>query len=190
VVVTGGPGAGKTALLELARRISCEHVAVLPESASIVFGGGFPRLRDDPARSCSQRAIFHVQSELEALARGRKNTALVLCDRGTVDGLAYWPAGPGDYWAQLGTSHEKELARYDGVLHLEVPPAQHGYATTAMRIESPDEAASIDDRIAEAWAAHPQVERVASNANFVTKMDEATQALRRLAPACCTVGQA
>ena len=44
VVLTGGPGAGKTATLELIRRSSfCEHVQILPESAGIVFGGGFPR---------------------------------------------------------------------------------------------------------------------------------------------------
>jgi len=38
VVLTGGPGAGKTAFLEIARRNFCEHIAVLPEAASIVFG--------------------------------------------------------------------------------------------------------------------------------------------------------
>ncbi len=40
VVLTGGPGAGKTAVLEVVRRRFCEHVAVLPEAASILFGGG------------------------------------------------------------------------------------------------------------------------------------------------------
>ena len=38
VVLTGGPGAGKTAVLELIRLFFCEHVKTLPESASIVFG--------------------------------------------------------------------------------------------------------------------------------------------------------
>lgn len=54
VVVTGGPGAGKTAVLELAARSFCEHVAILPEAATIVFGGGFPRhTRRNPG--CEQR---------------------------------------------------------------------------------------------------------------------------------------
>ena len=39
VVVTGGPGAGKTAVLELLRHRVCEHVVILPEAAGIVFGG-------------------------------------------------------------------------------------------------------------------------------------------------------
>ncbi len=38
IVLTGGPGAGKTALLELIRQSFCEHVTVLPEAASVIFG--------------------------------------------------------------------------------------------------------------------------------------------------------
>jgi predicted ATPase len=56
VVLTGGPGAGKTALLEIARRNFCEHIAVLPEAVSIVFGGGFWRKETAPARRAAQRA--------------------------------------------------------------------------------------------------------------------------------------
>lgn len=65
IVLTGGPGAGKTALLELIRQSFCEHVTVLPEAASIVFGGGFPRHDDDECRRAAQRAIYHVQRQLE-----------------------------------------------------------------------------------------------------------------------------
>ena len=37
VALTGGPGAGKTAVLELIRQSFCEHVKVLPEAAAIVL---------------------------------------------------------------------------------------------------------------------------------------------------------
>ena len=84
----GSPGAGKTALLELIRQSFCSHVKVLPESAGIVFGGGFPREGDPACRRAAQRAIFFVQRELEAIGDVH-NPAIVLCDRGTVDGLAY-----------------------------------------------------------------------------------------------------
>ncbi len=46
VSLVSSPGAGKTALLELIRQSFCRHVVVLPEAASIVFGGGFPRHDD------------------------------------------------------------------------------------------------------------------------------------------------
>lgn len=91
VAVTGGPGAGKTAVLEMARRALCEHVGILPEAAGILFGGGFPRSDADPVLRAAQRAIFHVQRELEALVHEQSVVAVALCDRGTVDGLAYWP---------------------------------------------------------------------------------------------------
>ena len=39
VVLTGGPGAGKTAVLELIRRSFCRHVLVLPESAGPLVAG-------------------------------------------------------------------------------------------------------------------------------------------------------
>jgi predicted ATPase len=188
VVITGGPGAGKTALLEMAGRTVCEHVVLLPESASIVFGGGFPRLRDDPARRCSQRAIFHVQSDLEALAATQKNVALIVCDRGTLDGLAYWPGEPDAYWRHLRTTREAQLARYAAVLHLQVPPPEHGYMTTPIRIESAGEAARIDGAIARAWDGHPRVEHVPSSADFMDKISAATQMLRRLVPPCCVAG--
>lgn len=61
VVLTGGPGAGKTGGLELVRHSMCRHVHVLPESAGIVFGGGFPRDTDPNVRRAAQRAIFFVQ---------------------------------------------------------------------------------------------------------------------------------
>ena len=67
IQIAGGPGAGKTAVLELAKRDLGRHVQILPEAASIVFGGGFPRLKDDVARRSAQRAIYHVQNELEVI---------------------------------------------------------------------------------------------------------------------------
>jgi broad-specificity NMP kinase len=41
VVLTGGPGAGKTAVLELIRQSFCKHVKILQEAAGVIFGGGF-----------------------------------------------------------------------------------------------------------------------------------------------------
>lgn len=185
VVLTGGPGAGKTALLELIRQSFCSHVKVLPEAASVVFGGGFPR-EDDPAcRRAAQRAIYHVQRELEIVGDSH-NPAVVLCDRGTIDGLAYWPVPVEDFWSSLGTTLEVELGRYDAVIHLRTPALAHGYNhQNPLRTESATAAAEIDSRIAQVWARHPRRFIVESSSDFLDKAAQALEILRREMPECC-----
>jgi predicted ATPase len=184
VVLTGGPGAGKTAVLELIRHFFCDHVRVLPEAAGVVFGGGFPRGKEPELQRAAQRAIFYVQRELEAAA-GNGNPAIVLCDRGTVDGLAYWP-GPGELWDEVGTTLEAQVARYDAVIHLRTPAATEGYnRDNPLRLESAAEAAAADARILAGWAGHPHRFVIEPTPDFLLKASRAIEILRRQMPACC-----
>lgn len=186
VVLTGGPGAGKTAVLEMARHALCEHVAILPEAAGIVFGGGFPRHQSEAGRRAAQRAIFRIQREVESLVDEEQRVAIALCDRGTVDGLAYWPGTPESYWTALGTTHTQEVNRYAAVIHLESPMLSQGYNhANLLRIESADEAVAIDARIAEAWKMHPRRFVVPSVSSFVEKAAEALELIRTELPSCC-----
>ena len=184
VVVTGGPGAGKTAILELARRNLCAHVDVLPEAARIVFGGGFPRGAAIAARRCAQRAIYHVQRQLEVMGEAREDVVLALCDRGTIDGLAYWPGDPATFFAEVGTTLSAELARYDAVLHLRTPDGD-GYRNDAVRIETEREAHEIDARLLEVWSAHPRRVIVDSATDFFVKAERALGFLREQLPEPC-----
>lgn len=187
VVLTGGPGAGKTAVLEMVRRSLCEHVRVLPEAASVVFGGGFPRDDDPECRRAAQRAIFHVQRELEVIGDGH-DAAIVLCDRGTIDGLAYWPGAPEDFWASARTTLEVELERYSAVIHLRTPTPEQGYNwQNPLRTESADAAARIDALILDAWARHPRRYLVESSGDFVDKAATAIAILRQELPECCAI---
>jgi predicted ATPase len=184
VVLTGGPGAGKTAVLEIIRHSLCEHVVVLPESAGIVFGGGFPRSAEAGVRRPAQRAIFFVQRELESAAESR-NPAIVLCDRGTVDGAAYWP-GPDTLWSSVGVGRLTELARYDAVIHLRTPSSEQGYdRANPLRTETPADAARIDARIGVEWDGHPRVFTVDASADFVVKAGRALELVRAELPECC-----
>lgn len=184
VVLTGGPGAGKTAVLELVRQAACEHVLVLPESAGVVFGGGFPRVDRTAARRAAQRAIFFVQRELEASVED-ENAALVLCDRGTIDGSAYWP-GPDPFFAAVGSSLGDELARYDAVVHMRTPSADGGYNhRNPLRVEPAAEAALIDARIAAVWETHPRRYVVEPTPDFVAKAARVLEILRLEVPECC-----
>ncbi len=186
VAVTGGPGAGKTAVLELARRTFCRHVAILPEAAGILFGGGFPRHDTDSGRRAAQRAIYRVQSEVERLVVEEANVAVALCDRGTLDGLAYWPGDHDSYWRECMSTRAAELDRYAAVVHLETPGEADGYdRTNSLRVESAAAARIIDLRIREAWAGHPRAFFVRSAPDFAAKALEALQRLRDELPDCC-----
>jgi predicted ATPase len=184
VVLTGGPGAGKTAVLELIRASFCVHVKILPEAAGVIFGGGFPRAADGEALRAAQRAIFYVQRELEAAADG-DNPAIVLCDRGTVDGAAYWP-GPDDLWSAVGTTLHDQLGRYDAIIHLRTPALDFGYnRQNPLRTESAAQAAAIDARIAHVWEGHPRRFVIEPSAAFLDKAARAVDALRSEMPECC-----
>jgi len=183
VVLTGGPGGGKTAILEMARRYFCRHVVLLPEAASIVFSGGFPRVATPLAIRSAQRAIFAVQRELERIAVEEK-PAVVLCDRGSLDGLAYWPGSRRDFCEQFGISIEHELARYSAVVHVEVP-ASAMYEKNRLRRESVAQARTLDRHIARAWKAHPRQMVVSAEAGFLDKLAYAIELLGGELPECC-----
>ncbi len=186
IVLTGGPGAGKTAVLELVRKVLCEHVAVLPEAASILFGGGFWRLESLTARKAAQRTIFHVQNEMQKLVFDEKKWSMGLCDRGTLDGLAYWPGEKEAFLRELNTSMETEFKKYNAVVHLRSPNLENGYNhQNPLRIESADLAAKIDQRINEAWKAHPNYILIDSTENFIEKVQRATKVIQAFVPECC-----
>ena len=184
-MLTGGPGAGKTATLEMIKQSFCEHVRVLPEVASVVFGGGFPRSTTVDAVKAAQRAIFYVQHEIEAVAIA-ENAAIALCDRGTLDGLAYWPGPEESLWQSVGTSRKEEISRYHTVIHLRTPPLDAGYDhSNRLRIETATQAAAIDGRIAEAWAAHPRRIFVENAPDFLSKATRVLELIRAALPPCC-----
>jgi predicted ATPase len=186
VVLTGGPGAGKTAVLEIVRRAFCEHIAVLPESATLLFGGGYPQHDTEAGRRAAQDAIFHVQRSMETMSREEGHVAVALCDRGTLDGLAYWPGGIEAGCATLGIRRDEELARYHAVVHLRTPSMEQGYDhSNPVRRESAAEAAALDARIFAAWDGHPRRVVVESQGAFLAKLAHAVEAIRGEVPACC-----
>ena len=58
IVLTGGPGGGKTTAADLFRREIGEKVVVVRETATMLFAGGFPRVGEPKARSAYSRTRF------------------------------------------------------------------------------------------------------------------------------------
>lgn len=177
IVLTGGPGAGKTAILELARRNFCKNLLIVPEAASIIFSGGFPRRENPVAKKSAQRVIVKVQQELERLVcEETQKCNYALCDRGTLDGLAYWPGDEESFFNETGLNKERELSRYHAVIHLQSPNETDGYnLSNPARTESAALATEIDNRILKVWQAHKNHYVIPSSKNFFEKAARALE---------------
>ena len=119
IVLTGGPGGGKTTALDLIRREFAGQIASVPEAATMVFSGGISRTENPQEITSQQIAIFNLQKNLEDIQRAMHPDCLILCDRGSLDGLAYWPGSEEDFFDKMESSLEKEMKRYDAVIFFE-----------------------------------------------------------------------
>ena len=100
---------------------------------------------------------------------------LIICDRGFFDNRAYMTREEFDEALRLlGVTADEKLRSYDAVFHLETTAKNaavyYGSQTNAIRDESPEEAAALDDRVIAAWEKHPCF-RIIENLNgFEDKM--------------------
>jgi hypothetical protein len=86
----------------------------------------------------------------------------------------------------VGTTAALELARYDAVIHLRSPTSPHAYnRDNPLRLESIEEAAVIDARIAAQWSVHPRRFVVEPTEDFLHKAAQAMALLRNEVPECC-----
>ncbi len=129
---------------------------------------------------CSCKMPRHG-SKLVVLTGG---AAVVLCDRGTLDGLAYWPGDASAFVEELGTTHEAELGRYTAVIHLHTPEQGYNHANP-VRTETMEQALAADARILAAWAGHPRRFTVDSSKDFLEKLARTIALIRDEVPPCC-----
>jgi hypothetical protein len=183
IVLSGGPGGGKTTAADLFRREIGERVVIVPETATMLFIGGFPRVGEPAARTATQRAIFHTQVALEDLQGALYPGRVLLCDRGTVDGAAFWPDNaPEGFFESLGTSLEEQLRRYDAVIFFE--SAAVGDISieggNPARTEGNEEARRLDMRLRELWSRHPNFHFVPHSTSFLAKLQDGLGQLQKI----------
>jgi nicotinamide riboside kinase len=181
IVVTGGPSGGKTTLIEALKKELGSKVVLIPEAASILYKGGFPRLKSKSSAHHTQLSIYHVQKELEAmLAREQKKSPLVVCDRGSLDGVAYWPLSEKNFFCTLKTNREAELARYDWVLHLDTAAKDFYDYDNPIRTESFNQAQVLNLKVKKAWKNHPQRFIITQKEDFLSKMTLSLAVIRAI----------
>ncbi len=183
IAITGGPGGGKSTVAALVRQELARDVVVVPEVATHLLGGFFPAITNAEERRAVQRAIYHVQLNLEAVHRARPGDGKVLvCDRGILDGAAYWPDGADDFCESVCGDAARALQRYDAVVFLETAAAGglSIESDNAARLETAMEALRIDALLRQVWSAHPVFRFVPHAELFDSKVKHALDELRAL----------
>ena len=173
IVVTGGPGGGKTTALDLFQRELKSAVKVVPEAATMLFGHGLDREAGNADGKLLQRSIYRMQTSLEAIFREFYADRLLICDRGTLDGLAYWPDDEQSYLDSVGTNFEAEVARYGAVIFFQTA-AVHGEdvkSNNPYRTEDSQTAVVLDEKLQRIWSRHPNFHFIPTELSFMAKIN-------------------
>ena len=167
IVITGGPGAGKTTAKSRIQNEFTERgyrVLFVEETATELIGGGVI-----PGQGISrmefQKALLKMQLAKEKIFEEAAqqmdcDKVLMVCDRGALDNKAYLSdAEFTQLITELGLNEVELRDNYDAVFHLvTVAKGAWEFYTTEnnkARTETAEEAAELDDRLISAWTGHP-----------------------------------
>lgn len=190
IVLTGGPGAGKTtSLAHIQDRLENLgfKVFIVPEAATLLLNGGFRIIRDNfrehihfqvslLTMQVTNEDLFFKAAERFAAREGK--SCVVICDRGVLDAKGFMTETEWDAVLDATGSTTSQLRdkRYDAVIHLESAavsaPQFYTRANNAARQEDVGEAALFDARVQSAWIGAPRFRIIRSRENFADKMKE------------------
>ena len=182
IVITGGPCAGKTTAMSWIQNAFTQQgykVLFVPETATeLIKGGVAPWTCGTNAEY--QKCQMQLQLEKERLFYQAARTMperkiLIVCDRGTLDNKAYMNEEELQQVLESLDANEVDLRdHYDAVFHLVTAAkgAEEFYTTAnnSARIETPQEAAALDDRLIAAWTGHPHLRIIDNTTQFEDKM--------------------
>ncbi|KAJ9466813.1 TRPL translocation defect protein 14 [Diplonema papillatum] len=196
VVLTGGPCAGKsTGMVMLREQLEQNgfNVFCVPEAATILIEGGAAACFNEGTEEALfrfQLALLETQMALEdafrAIAAACTKQAVIICDRGSMDGRAFCTEKVWNRILEAGewTTSELRDGRYDLVVHL-VTAADgaadfYGYATNASRSETAEEAVAQDVKLQQMWNGFPSLRIIDNSSSFEEKMKRCAQPILEL----------
>ncbi|KAL4453235.1 hypothetical protein ABPG73_022090 [Tetrahymena malaccensis] len=195
ICVTGGPCGGKTSGLVYVQEKMKELgylVFVVPEAATtIANGGGMLDMQNYNMVQAIQfqtnllKLQIRLENTMTQIAKLSKKKAIVLCDRGLMDGQAY--VEPKEWAELLSINNLNEVLmrddRYDLVIHLVTAAlgAEKFYnQQNSARFETAEEAAIMDKKTQDAWLGHPNHVIVDNNVkSFEEKLTKMLNAVKQ-----------
>lgn len=153
----------------------------VPETASILFNGGirFPELTPSEADKFQEnllKTMLAIENTFFNLAESCSKNCLIICDRGSMDAVAYMAK---DSCSKIMRSNSWNLIelrdnRYDQVVHLitAASGAEEFYnmEDNPCRTEGLELAREIDNLTSEAWVGHPYIDVIDNSTNFESKL--------------------
>ena len=171
IVVTGGPASGKTYLInKICEEYNC---IVIPE----IYSDSLPWI-DDLSLFDRQKYIFETHIKLLSIAK-EKDCQFIICDRGTMDGLAYMSEE--EFKKIIPDSYKEEYDRYSMILFLEsvVKYSQNQYygLIDNRRKEKTEQAIALDNSILKAWEFHDNLIVIKAEKSFSSKIKKAMKVI-------------
>ena len=182
IVVTGGPGGGKTTGMSWIRNAFTKlgyTVLFVPETATELITGGVAPWTcgtNLDYQLCQMHLQLEKERVFEQAARSmHAEKLLIVCDRGAMDNRAYMDEAEfAQVLAAMGTTEVQLRDGYDAVFHMVTAAkgAERFYTTAnnSARTETVEEAAAMDDKLIAAWTGHPHLRVIDNTTDFEEKL--------------------
>lgn len=164
IVLTGGPGGGKTTTLEYLRQHN-ENLYIEPEAATMVLKSGFPvpdgsRPWSQEWQNSFQAAVRGMQEALDNLACQEASLGgaqAIVQDRSHVDAAVYY-ASEQDYEQRTMTTIAKEIGRASLVFFLPTFAGTTNFDARANphRFEEESTMVELSNKLEKIWTNHPR----------------------------------
>eukprot|EP00927_Polykrikos_kofoidii_P068464 TRINITY_DN63827_c0_g1_i1.p1 TRINITY_DN63827_c0_g1~~TRINITY_DN63827_c0_g1_i1.p1 ORF type:complete len:304 (+),score=38.40 TRINITY_DN63827_c0_g1_i1:110-1021(+) len=182
IVLTGGPCAGKSSVLDHLRTKATKKgfdIISAPEVATLILNTGYLFPPSSDQVRLFQTSIAKLQLAMERnllmLAQATGRSTIVVFDRGILDGKVY--LNTQEEWVRIRDQLETSqggpvdddycLSRYDGVIHLVTAAdgAEKFYKSghtfddagrAVVRAEDKEQACQLDKKLQDVWSKHPK----------------------------------
>lgn len=191
IVLTGGPGSGKTSVLNGINRVFSSEgykVIIVPETATELMNNGITFKDGSISLVDFQELVMRLQLAKEAVVDrtielANTDKILVVYDRGTIDNTAYINKEEfKEVMARL--NHVKSFAelmdKYDLVINLIGREDFYTTANNQARSESVSEALQLGDVTLKCWLGHKKLKVVMPKDTMEEKISEVLNAINEI----------